>query len=107
MTHETTHDASTASDKGVSNEELTDAIEELEYRVCRLEYELGIEEEDGDGGDHPREPIALAYDDAGGGELIARLYSPEAAAVCNDAWHIRVEVLDERYFDTPAGEVTP
>ena len=48
MTHETTHDATPASDKGVSNDELTDAIEELEYRLCRLEYELGIEEE-GDG----------------------------------------------------------
>ena len=59
MTHETTHDASTASDKGVSNEELTDAIEELEYRLCRLEYELDIEEEDGGGDGLLRDLVKL------------------------------------------------
>ena len=52
-----------------------------------------------DGSERPDEPIALAYDDAADGELIAKLYTPEVTAECADAWWIRVEILDERYFE--------
>ena len=46
------------------------------------------------------EPVALAYDDAANGELIAKLYTLEVAAECEDSWWIRVEYTDERYVDT-------
>lgn len=40
-----------------------------------------------------KEPIALAYDDTDG-ELIAKLYTREAMAECEDSWWIRVEEVN-------------
>jgi hypothetical protein len=46
------------------------------------------------------EPIALAYDDAADGELIAKLYTPEAVSEFQDCWWTRVEIVDERYVQS-------
>ena len=42
---------------------------------------------------HNTEPLAYAYDDTDG-ELIAKLYTREVIAECNDSWWIRVEMAE-------------